>query len=94
MYTYTHTYAHVHTHRFFVLDEADEMLNVGFKDSVDKLFEAVNETTSARGYHVQTLLFSATVPGMHVCNREWCVCFLCMYVYMYVYIYMYVCMLL
>jgi hypothetical protein len=36
MYLYTSIYTHVHTHRFFVQDEADEMLNVGFKDSVDK----------------------------------------------------------
>jgi ATP-dependent RNA helicase DDX21 len=48
--------------RYFVLDEADEMLNVGFKDSVDKLFEAVNESADKRGFPLQTLLFSATVP--------------------------------
>jgi superfamily II DNA/RNA helicase len=27
--------------RFFVLDEADEMLNIGFKEHVDKIFMKV-----------------------------------------------------
>ena len=27
--------------RFFVLDEADEMLNIGFKEHVDKIFAQV-----------------------------------------------------
>ena len=38
-----------------VLDEADEMLNMGFKDELDKVLEATPETK-------QTLLFSATFP--------------------------------
>ncbi|MDD3687461.1 MAG: DEAD/DEAH box helicase [Bacteroidales bacterium] len=40
---------------FLVLDEADEMLNMGFKDDID----AILETTPAEK---QTLLFSATMP--------------------------------
>ena len=36
-------------------DEADEMLNMGFKDELDKVLEATPETK-------QTLLFSATFP--------------------------------
>ena len=41
--------------RWIVLDEADEMLNMGFKDELDKVLEA----TPAEK---QTLLFSATFP--------------------------------
>ncbi len=38
-----------------VLDEADEMLDLGFADELDAIFEALPE-------HVQTALFSATLP--------------------------------
>ena len=41
--------------RHFVLDEADEMLNMGFKDDID----AIEEATPLEK---QTLLFSATMP--------------------------------
>ena len=41
--------------QWLVLDEADEMLNMGFKDELDKVFVATPETK-------QTLLFSATFP--------------------------------
>ena len=41
--------------QWLVLDEADEMLNMGFKDDLDKILEATPETK-------QTLLFSATFP--------------------------------
>ena len=41
---------------FFVLDEADMMLNVGFEDDVERILESV---PSER----QTLLFSATMPA-------------------------------
>ncbi|MGB1500500.1 MAG: DEAD/DEAH box helicase [Flavobacteriaceae bacterium] len=40
---------------WLVLDEADEMLNMGFKDELDKVLEATPQTK-------QTLLFSATFP--------------------------------
>ncbi|MBT5289208.1 MAG: DEAD/DEAH box helicase [Flavobacterium sp.] len=40
---------------WLVLDEADEILNMGFKDELDKVLEATPETK-------QTLLFSATFP--------------------------------
>ena len=42
--------------RYLVLDEADEMLNMGFKDELDAI---VHELPSQR----QTLLFSATMSG-------------------------------
>ncbi|EKX55400.1 hypothetical protein GUITHDRAFT_57670, partial [Guillardia theta CCMP2712] len=49
--------------RYFVLDEADEMLNIGFKDAVDKIFKGVmGEEAESKPEHVQTLLFSATIP--------------------------------
>ena len=41
--------------QWVVLDEADEMLNMGFKDDLDKVLEVTPETK-------QTLLFSATFP--------------------------------
>ena len=41
--------------QWLVLDEADEMLNMGFKDELDKVLEATPESK-------QTLLFSATFP--------------------------------
>lgn len=41
--------------QWLVLDEADEMLNMGFKDELDKVLETTPETK-------QTLLFSATFP--------------------------------
>ncbi len=41
--------------QWLVLDEADEMLNMGFKDELDRVLEATPETK-------QTLLFSATFP--------------------------------
>ncbi|KAK9823222.1 hypothetical protein WJX72_001159 [[Myrmecia] bisecta] len=42
---------------FRVLDECDEMLNMGFVDDVETILGAQTDTTS-----VQTLLFSATLP--------------------------------
>jgi len=41
--------------KWLVLDEADEMLNMGFKDELDKILEVTPK-------HKQTLLFSATFP--------------------------------
>lgn len=41
--------------QYLVLDEADEMLNMGFKDELDKILE----TTPSKRH---TLLFSATMP--------------------------------
>ena len=41
--------------KWLVLDEADEMLNMGFKDELDQVLEATPESK-------QTLLFSATFP--------------------------------
>lgn len=41
--------------RWVVLDEADEMLNMGFKDELDKVLDVTPEEK-------QTLLFSATFP--------------------------------
>ena len=41
--------------KWLVLDEADEMLNMGFKDDLDKVLKVTPD-------HKQTLLFSATFP--------------------------------
>ena len=40
---------------FFVLDEADRMLDMGFRESLHKIMQALPDKR-------QTLLFSATVP--------------------------------
>ncbi len=50
--------------RYFVLDEADEMLNMGFIDDIEKIFTYTNEDR-------QTLLFSATMPReiLHVAKK-------------------------
>lgn len=42
------------------LDEADQMLNMGFKEDIDKILKKVKETTTSPP---QFLLFSATVPA-------------------------------
>jgi len=42
--------------RFFILDEADEMLSMGFQDELESILEFVPKER-------QTLLFSATFPG-------------------------------
>jgi ATP-dependent RNA helicase DDX21 len=44
--------------KFRVLDECDEMLNMGFVDDVEKILNADGAETE----NVQTLLFSATLP--------------------------------
>jgi ATP-dependent RNA helicase DeaD len=46
----------MHTIRFVVLDEADEMLDLGFKDDLDAILEDTPETK-------QTMLFSATMSA-------------------------------
>ena len=44
--------------RFRVLDECDEMLNMGFVEDVEKILTAGGDIKT------QTLLFSATLPGV------------------------------
>ena len=43
--------------KFAVLDEADQMLDMGFKDELEKIFAAMGQSVSR-----QLLLFSATLP--------------------------------
>eukprot|EP01080_Neovahlkampfia_damariscottae_P009467 gene9467-1673_t len=42
---------------YLILDEADEMLKIGFKEAVEEIFSKIPE-----GKDKQTLLFSATIP--------------------------------
>ena len=49
---------HVPPRRFRVLDECDEMLNMGFVEDVEKILGAGSVPAG-----VQTLLFSATLPA-------------------------------
>lgn len=44
--------------RYQILDECDQMLNMGFVDDVELLLNAVEDRSD-----VQTLLFSATTPN-------------------------------
>lgn len=44
--------------RFRILDECDEMLNMGFKESVQNILAAAKGVTD-----LQTMLFSATKPA-------------------------------
>jgi ATP-dependent RNA helicase DDX21 len=46
--------------RTVVLDEADQMLQLGFKEDVEKIMGGIMATLSERP---QVLLFSATVPS-------------------------------
>ncbi|KAJ2394380.1 hypothetical protein GGI23_004708, partial [Coemansia sp. RSA 2559] len=45
---------------FICLDEADQMLDIGFKDDMEKVLHGIKEQRNGEAY--QTLLFSATVP--------------------------------
>ncbi|KAJ2062216.1 hypothetical protein GGI17_002574 [Coemansia sp. S146] len=45
---------------FICLDEADQMLDIGFKDDMEKVLRCIQEQRDGLSY--QTLLFSATVP--------------------------------
>lgn len=51
---------------FFVLDEADQMLDMGFDEDIKKVFEAIKSQRDPSRVDtqrpVQTLLFSATLP--------------------------------
>lgn len=45
--------------KFAILDEADQMLNLGFKDNVVFI---VDQIKSANLKELQSLMFSATIP--------------------------------
>jgi len=58
-------FVHLENVSIIVLDEADEMLNMGFSDSINEIFDAIQGKEASpseggwRGY--QTLMFSATM---------------------------------
>lgn len=45
--------------RCIILDEADEMLNMGFCEDIEKIYKHISDQLE---HHVQNLLFSATIP--------------------------------
>ncbi|KAJ2559255.1 hypothetical protein EV175_000422 [Coemansia sp. RSA 1933] len=51
---------HLDRIEFICLDEADQMLDIGFKDDMEKVLHGIKEQRNGMAY--QTLLFSATVP--------------------------------
>ncbi|KAJ2419884.1 hypothetical protein GGF47_004507, partial [Coemansia sp. RSA 2524] len=51
---------HLDAVEFICLDEADQMLDIGFKDDMEKVLKGVKQHRNGSKY--QTLLFSATVP--------------------------------
>ena len=52
-----------------VLDEADEMLNMGFQDDIEKIFNTIKDYSE---YETQILLFSATLPRwVHEITRKY-----------------------
>jgi ATP-dependent RNA helicase DDX21 len=51
----------LHNCEFLILDEADTMLEMGFREDVQKVFDALEAQNSNKSR--QTLLFSATIPG-------------------------------
>ncbi len=55
-------YVHLENVGVIVLDEADEMLNMGFSDSINEIFDAINGQGEDGGRReFQTLMFSATM---------------------------------
>mmetsp|Transcript_13065 Transcript_13065/g.21161 ORF Transcript_13065/g.21161 Transcript_13065/m.21161 type:complete len:710 (-) Transcript_13065:51-2180(-) len=51
--------------QYLILDEADQMLDMGFKDEMQKVFDAISRQREEKGEEkpLQTLLFSATLPS-------------------------------
>ncbi|EGR28753.1 hypothetical protein IMG5_169500 [Ichthyophthirius multifiliis] len=56
-----------------ILDEADQMLNFGFQDDIEKIFKNIVESRESLGLpRTQNLLFSATVPSwVHEISRKY-----------------------
>ncbi|KAH9181405.1 hypothetical protein AeNC1_016619, partial [Aphanomyces euteiches] len=52
----------LHQCSFFILDEADTMLEMGFREDIQKVFQAMQAAKTSE-HSIQTLLFSATIPA-------------------------------
>jgi len=52
----------LHNCEFLILDEADTMLEMGFREDVQKVFNAMDQVANESTGKRQTLLFSATIP--------------------------------
>ncbi|KAI8836037.1 P-loop containing nucleoside triphosphate hydrolase protein [Chytriomyces cf. hyalinus JEL632] len=56
----------LHNLKFITLDEADQMMDIGFAESMEKVLQQVSQQKEAEGtkksHPLQTLLFSATMP--------------------------------
>lgn len=63
---------------FKVLDEADRLLEIGFKEDLEKISNMLNELNSKDPKHIRTLLFSATLDekvqklSNRIMNKENC----------------------
>lgn len=48
--------------KYVILDEADEMLNIGFADDIEEILSNLTKVEEGEESKVQTLLWSATIP--------------------------------
>jgi ATP-dependent RNA helicase DDX21 len=56
--------------KIIVLDEADEMLNMGFQEDIEKIYQAIHSETDKD--KIQSLLFSATIPSwVHEVSKKY-----------------------
>jgi ATP-dependent RNA helicase DDX21 len=53
----------LHACEYLILDEADTMLEMGFREDVQKVFDAMEKVQNEKQSRRQILLFSATIPS-------------------------------
>lgn len=64
---------------FKILDEADRLLEIGFKEDLESISDTLNEKNATGPDHIRTLLFSATLDdkvqklASKIMNKEECV---------------------
>ena len=57
--------------RMIVLDEADHMLDMGFQEDIEKIYDKIKEQLE-EGKELQSMLFSATIPDwVHTVSKKY-----------------------